>query len=309
MASLSQRTMMSTPMTNSLMPLRRNEKPTPKVMKRCTGTRTCVGRAISMDKKRNIEEAKNLIKAGPTSLVAGISALCQFLSDSPAAVFGIAVATSIISSAIDSGINLLSPNETRRLDRLGYSMLHEIKSRLDKGHRLRTDGFFNIKPEIRSSANEICDAILEMSRSEHQEEKISYIGNLYASVVFTDEVSPDEANRLLRLLKSATYREMCILAMLSSEAEQKGVRTNCLDREKGSDELSSLMQECFELEGWGLLSQVNHDQGPFYGPPSSIHVIPANLRVTPYGERLIELSHLTRIPEIDTRLIREAMSA
>ena len=262
-----------------------------------------------MDKERNSGEARDLIKVGPTALVSGISALCQYLSHSPSEMFAIGVGTSILSSAIGCGLNLLSPSETRRLDRLGYSMLSEIKDRLEKGHKPRTDGFFNINPEIRCSADELCDAILEMSRSEHQEEKISYIGYLYVSVAFTDEVSADEANRLLRLLKSATYREMCILAMLSLETEQKGMRTNCLDKEKGTDELSSLMQESFELEGWGLLSQVNHDQGPFYGPPSSIHVIPANLRITPYGKRLAELSHLTRIPEKDIRLIREAMSA
>ena len=262
-----------------------------------------------MDKERNSGEAKDLIKAGPTALVSGISALCQYLSHSPSEIFAIGIGTSILSSAIGCGLNLLSPSETRRLDRLGYSMLNEIKDRLEKGHKPRTDGFFNINSEIRCSADELCDAILEMSRSEHQEEKISYIGNLYASVAFTDEVSPSEANRLLRLLKSATYRELCILAMLSPETEQKGMRTNCLYKEKGSDELSSLMHECFELEGWGLLSQVNHDQGPAYGIPSSIHVIPANLRITPYGKRLTELSHLTRIPEKGIRLIREAMSA
>ncbi len=264
-----------------------------------------------MNKERNSGEAKRLIKVGPTALVSGISALCQYLSNSPSEMFAIGVGTSILSSAIGCGINLLSPSETRRLDRLGYSMLNEIKNRLEKGQRPRTDGFFKINPEIRSSADELCDAILETSRSEHQEEKISYIGNLYTSVAFTDEVSPDEANRLLRLLKSATYREICVLAMLSreEETEQKGMRTNCLDKEKGSDELSSLMQECFELEGWGLLSQVNHDQGPFYGVPSWIHVVPANLRITTYGKRMTELSQLSQIPVTDIQAIRELMRA
>ena len=83
---------------------------------------------------------------------------------------------------------------------------------------------------------------------------------------------------------------------------------NCLDKEKGSDELDSLMQECFELEGWGLLSQVNYDQAPSYGPPSWLHVVPANLRVTTYGMRLAELSGLSEIPEKDTGTVREIMS-
>jgi hypothetical protein len=264
-----------------------------------------------MDKESKSEEAMSLIKVGPTALVSGISAVCQYLSNSPSEMFAIGIGTSILSSAIGCGMNLLSPSEKRRLDRLGYSMLNEIKNRLEKGHKPRTDGFFNINPETRSSADELCDAILEISRSEHQEEKIGYIGNLYTSVAFTDEVSPDEANRLLRLLKSATYREICVLAMLSreKETEPNGMRTNCLDKEKGSDELSSLMQECFELEGWGLLSQVNHNQGPHYGVPSWIHVVPANLRITPYGKRLTELSQLTQIPENDIQSIRQIMSA
>ncbi|ABB76043.1 hypothetical protein SAMN05216403_1095 [Nitrosospira multiformis ATCC 25196] len=263
-----------------------------------------------MDKEeRNLEEARSLIKAGPIALITGISALCQFLTDSPSTVFSIGMGTSIISSTLGYGMDLLSSSEKRRLDRLGNSILLEIKDRLEQGHKPREDGFFDMKPAIRSSADELCDAILEMSRSEHQEKKISYIGNLYVSVAFTDEISPDEANRLLRLLKSATYREICILAMLSQEREQEGLRTNCLDKEKGSDELSSLMQECFELEGWGLLSQVNYDQGPLYGVPSWVHVIPANLRITPYGKRLAELSHLSKIHENDVQAIREIMRA
>ena len=130
---------------------------------------------------------------------------------------------------------------------------------------------------------------------------------LYGSVLFTNRVSKGEAARLFRIVELLTYREMCMLAALSDEVVSDGLRKNCLAKEEDTDEFASLMQECFELESWGLLSQVNHDQGPFYGAPSWAHVVPANLRVTPYGKRLVTLSRLQEIPEKDQLEAREIM--
>lgn len=256
----------------------------------------------------NSDDATSLVKGGTAALGGGILGVCQQLWGDLVSVFGMGMFNAVMPILIDYGTRSLSPNETRRIEGVALYTLKEIERHLDEGHEPRTDGFLNTNAEVRSSAQELCEGILEISRSEHQEAKLPFIARLYASVLFTNKVSSDEANRMFRLLESLTYREMCILALLSDECEYGRLRVNCLDKEKGSDELDSLMQECFELEGWGLLSQVNYDQAPSYGPPSWLHVVPANLRVTTYGMRLAELSGLSEIPEKDTGTVREIMS-
>lgn len=259
------------------------------------------------DHKR--EEITHLAKVGVTSITGSMLALCQQLAADPSMVVAIGLINAILTTAIDYGARALSPTERRKLDQMGLLMLKEIESHLQKGHAPRSDGFIRAETGIRSSSQELFEGLLEISRSEHQEDKLPYIGYLYVSILFTDKVSKSEANRLLRILKSLTYQEICILSMLSRKGKEEGLRTNCLERDGGSDELSSLMQECFELETWGLLSQINHDQGPHYGISSWMHVVPANLRITPYGKRLAELSHLSKIQENEIQAIRVIMQA
>jgi hypothetical protein len=260
-----------------------------------------------MGKPKDMEEARILAKGGATALVSGALALCQYLAGDYAAVFALGAANAILPTATDYGTRALSPYERRRVDHVAILMLKEIKSHLDRRHEPRGDGFLNIDPSIRSSAQELCEGVLEISRSEYQEDKLPYLVYLYASVLFTDRVSKGEASRLFRTVQLLTYREMCILATLFNELESDKLRTNCVEKEEGSDELASLMQDCFELESWGLLSQVNHGQAPFYGQSTWAHVVPANLRITTYGSRLVELSRLLEIPEKDQFEAREIM--
>jgi hypothetical protein len=255
----------------------------------------------------NNQEATNLAKAGVTGITGNLFTLWQQLVTEPSAVFAIGFINTIVLTAIDYGARALSPIERQKLDHMGLLMLREVESHLQKNHTPRTDGFLNADTGVRSSAQELCEGLLEISRSEHQEDKLRYIGYLYVSILFTDMVSVGEATRLFRILKSLTYREMCILAALSNSSEYEGLRTNSHSQQEGCDELSSVVQECFELEGLGLLSQVNHDQVPFYGVPSWVYIVPANLRVTEYGKRLMKLSRLSEIPERDTFVILEAM--
>lgn len=255
------------------------------------------------------DDATSLVKGGAAAIGGGILALCQKLWGDPIEVFGMGMFNAVMPTLIDFGTRSLSLNERRRIDGVALYTLREIERHLSEGHEPRTDGFLNTIPEVRSSAQELCEGILEISRSEHQEAKLPYIARLYASVLFTNKVSSDGAEQLFRILKSLTYREMCILALLSNGLGGGGLRTNCLDKEQGSDELAALMQECFELEGRGLLSQAV-DHSPFYGRARSwLHIIPSNIRVTTHGWRLVELSGLREIPEKDTATVRELMSS
>jgi hypothetical protein len=259
----------------------------------------------------NKDEATNLAKAAVTSLTVSIFTLGQqLLGAEPATAIALGFVNMIASSAIEYGAKDLTRSERRRTGQMGLLMLREIESHLQRKHTPRTDGFLTADPGGRSSAHELCEALLEVSRSEHQEDKLPYIGYLYVSVLFTDRVSIGEANRLFRIAKSVTYRQMCLLvALLSNELESRHSRIHSHSQEEGSDELSSMIQECYELEGWGLLSQVDHGQIPFQGTPSWVYVVPANLRVTAYGKRLMELSRLTEIPEAHTLPIRETLRA
>ena len=261
-----------------------------------------------MDKNDNIDEAATLVKGGSAAIMGGILAICQSLSQEPAVVFGLGIANAIMPNVIDYGARCLSLNERRRIDHVESFTLQEILVHLREGHEPRRDGFLNINPEVRSSAQELCEGVLELARTEYQEAKLPHMAYLYASILFANTVPPNEANRLIRVLNALSYQEMCILAALSQETAQDGLRKNSFSHEKGTEEFSSLMQECFKLEGQSLLFSEDDDQGPSFGKSTWAHMVPAKIRVTEHGMKLIRLSKLSEIPETYTRPIRETLS-
>jgi hypothetical protein len=263
-----------------------------------------------MDQKNNNsdDEATSLVKGGIAAVMGGGLALCQPFTGDAVAVFGLGIANAVMPNVIDFGARWLSLNERRRVYDVEYFTYHEIQRYLQEGHSPRTDGFLSLNPGVRSSGQELCEGVLELARTEYQEAKLPHMGYLYASILFEETISPNEANRLLRILNDLTYREMCILGALYQEPKHKGLRENCLSLEGGSEELTSLMQECSKLEGQSLLSQTDNDQGPHYGNSTWAHMVPSKIRFTEYGTKLAKLAKLSEVPEVYTGPIREALS-
>ncbi|MEO7559583.1 MAG: hypothetical protein ABIT23_04920 [Nitrosospira sp.] len=201
----------------------------------------------------------------------------------------------------------LSLKENERVNTVADLAIRGIHSNIAAGMELRRDDFFKTKG-IRPAAEEIFEGILNIARSEHEESKLPYLANLYASIPFDNSISRGEANRLIQQLELLTYRKICILALISEESGYKGLREKCINNTQASAELAILMQDCFELENQGLLTQVDYGQSPSYGAHSWAFVVPALLRIARPGSKLIALAKLCEIPEFDVQHIRQVMN-
>ncbi|PTQ79590.1 hypothetical protein C8R21_12525 [Nitrosospira multiformis] len=201
----------------------------------------------------------------------------------------------------------LSRKENERVKTVAFLAAREIGFNMGAGMELRKDDFFEVKG-TRPAAEEIFEGVLSTARAEHEESKLPYLANLYASIPFDPSVSRGEANRLIQQLELLTYQKMCILALLSREFGFEGLHKECIHNMKiWNDELPALMQDCIDLENQGLLTQVDYEQSPSNGPHSWGFVVPALLRIARPGCKLIDLAKLSQIPETDVHHIRETM--
>jgi hypothetical protein len=99
----------------------------------------------------------------------------------------------------------LSKNESRRIKSVEGIAIQEINSRITAGFQPRADGFFDKEINGRSPAGEIFEGVLQIARSEYEEEKLPYLGYLFASIAFDCSVPRGEGNRLIQQLESLSY--------------------------------------------------------------------------------------------------------
>ena len=116
----------------------------------------------------------------------------------------------------------------------------------------------------RSPAEELFEGVLLKCKSEHEEKKARYIGNVFANAVFSNE-SPGHVNLILGIVDRMTYRQLCLTALIGrrnevrfdvgSLASEDAVRTKV-----ARDEQEFIHRELIELaEGFGL---IGYDYGP-----------------------------------------------
>ena len=170
------------------------------------------------------DTANQLITTGAEIAGAAVGGALGFLAGGPipaagAEVIGVVIAKGATRLLTDYANRRLSRREQIRVGAAAAFALAAIRERLENGEKPREDGFFSEETKGRSSAEEIFEGVLQKSKNEHQEKKIKLLGNFFANVAFSPDVSVSEANHLLRIAESLTYRQMCLLAMLLAMPE------------------------------------------------------------------------------------------
>ena len=105
----------------------------------------------------------------------------------------------------------------REVSRIGFVYgvgLLKIKSRLEKGEKLRSDGFFESDEFNRSAGEEILEGVLRSAQAEYQEKKLTYYGNLLANIAFDSSISKEKANLFLKIVQNLSYQQLCILQLI-----------------------------------------------------------------------------------------------
>ncbi len=177
----------------------------------------------------------------------------------------------------------------------------EIHQRLEKGESLRDNGFFDEKPNGRSDAEEVAEAIMLKCQREPQEKKIPYMGYLKASIAFNPDISADMGYQIIKEADQLTYRQLCILKLVA-EKDKFGLRDgNYRDHGRFSKELYSVLYECMALYQKEYIAQ---EDSHALGLTS---IVPGDMTVQGIGNDLFKLMKLSSIPDEDVIPIAEVL--
>jgi hypothetical protein len=256
-----------------------------------------------------------LLKADPTgekvhsrlrSLISGsveiaggaVTGALGFFAADPlgAALLGVSgsVAAMILKNVGDEAAErILGPREKVRLGAALAISASDIQDRIEKGHMLRNDGFFDPKADGRSDAVEVAEGVLQKAQREVEERKVPYMGYLLSNIAFAPDISPAMAHQIIKASEHLTYRQLCILK-LSVEKQAFSLRTaDYRGSSSFSKELYQILYECLDLYHRGFVS-IGGEVA--FGPTD---IAPAKLTVQGMGADIFNLMRLASIPNDD----------
>ena len=269
-------------------------------------------RALKLMEDKSKRKAIELIESGSEIAGSAVGGAVGFFAGGPAGAAGAAALGSTLGKAISDFANRhLSRKQEVRVGACAAIAINSIKEMENSGLKLRDDGFFEESNDRQSDAEEIFDGVLLHSKNEHEEKKIKHLGIFYAKIAYSPGVSKSEANHLLNLSNSLTYRKMCILSILMKI--NSGENLGLLDRNyRGREEpipyeTVSLLQEIVELHSQGLIAEIMSDKGYTINSGWS-DITPNSQGLRPLGFRLATLLGVDQIPRSDIDPIVEQLS-
>ena len=129
-----------------------------------------------------------------------------------------AIIPRIISEVMHRVINpLTSRNESKRLYQWGKQAAEGIACRSNSGEEFRKDGFFDETPTNWSNFEEAVESTLKKVMDATDERKIKFMANLTENLHFDQDLDIDTYRQILRDLDELTYRQLCIIRVISLE--------------------------------------------------------------------------------------------
>lgn len=243
------------------------------------------------------ESINNFINLGAEIVGAASSSILGFYSSSPeiAGLYGVSapVITSVIKNvASDIKERFLSKKEEKRIGAVISFATLKIKENFEKGKELRQD-FFGEDGD-KKSAEEIFEGIILVSQREHEENKIKYLGNLFANLAFDNSYSKIECNTLIKISEQLSYNQFCLLTFVNNRPKFSYLRKmNYREQESFSKELIFVLQEIFELYNHNLVA----GDGTAWLGLSDIN--PSKIEPVGLGIYLYRLMELYKIDNLD----------
>ena len=266
------------------------------------------------------QKAKHLVSLGSSALGSAAGGVLGFLVGGPEGAIGGSVIGSISKELLkilgDVGVRALSPREEIRVGTAAYLAIEEIRKRLERGEKPRSDGFFQGgESSGRSNAKEIFEGVLLKSRGAYEERKIPHVASIFSNAAFSDDIGASEANYALQVIEGLTFRQMSFLAVFDVKARSAGplLADRELDAENPEPLLQDLsaLQEIFDLYQKGLVHL------PFVTPHSPFNVqallsfdevIPERMRLTEWGARFHSLLGLAEFSDEDLQVATTTLS-
>lgn len=188
----------------------------------------------------------------------GIEILCNTVNQIP--IIGPIIAVPAKSVLQDFASRHLSIREEFRVGNTAKYCIEKIRQRLQKGDSLRDDDFFFANNEnYRSSAEEVFEGVLLKCKNEHEERKAKFISNIFVNISFSSEFNAEEANHLLKVAESLTFRQFCLIQLFRKHYKDPyDIRFNGKEY-FGSKEIL-LLQEIQELSQMNILNMLKFVQ-------------------------------------------------
>lgn len=223
--------------------------------------------------------------AGPVGVIGG--ALAGTLIENIAKKIGKEIKERVLSEA-----------EERKINTVFGAACNSISDKLNSGHELRNDDFFDEVDMDRSTAEEIFEGILFAAQRESEEKKIKYFAKLYANIAFDSAISRPIANQLIKIAEQLTYRQIVILHVIGTHqmVPEAYAFKNTMYKSVSGLVNVTIASEVFELYRMSLLSSKD-------AILDCAGINPSALTITGYGALLFNLMELSKI-ETDDNLIR-----
>ena len=218
------------------------------------------------------------VVAGPVGTIGG-------------ALLGTAVGKVMKRVMGDVAERTLSKRESQRIQTVIELAQEKIEKNIKDGKKIREDGFFEEKLDNSNAATEILEGSLLVAQREYEEKKIPYIANMYANIIFCNDISRPMANQLIKIVSEVTYRQLVILKLIGDiqvapapDFRMKKAYTHILGLEN-----VSIASEIFDLYQRSILfsSEAIID---------AAGINPSKLTVAGYGAHLYNMMELNKMP-------------
>jgi hypothetical protein len=254
------------------------------------------------------ESVRSLITTGSALLGASAAGALEFLAQDPAAAAAAGAAGVVIARAAeavlaDMASRHLSGREKARVGAASLIALVSIRKRLDAGDTLRDDGFLPSGSPLESGAAEILEGVLLRAKNEHQERKVVLLGRFYANLAFAPSVSAAQANYMLHLIETLTFRQLCFVALLERKGLIQAIPLSDAELAdpglRSHPELSAFLQEIYGVADLGLMFRTTDELRGQFQFERDRFITPVSMALSPLGERLVALLDLAQLPNED----------
>ena len=262
------------------------------------------------------ENARTLVRSGTDIAGGAVGGALGFLAGGPAGAAvagagGVVIGELAYAILGDFAVRHLSRREKVRVGATAAFALESIKGRLDAGALPRDDGFFNESSSGQTDAEQILEGVLLKAKNEHQEKKVRLLGEFFANLAFAPDVSTGEANHILRLIETLSYRQICFIALLEKaelipsiplsddEIEDPGLADH--------PELASLLQEIYEVANLGLMFRSSDELRGTWRFEKDRYVTPVSMGLSPLGNRLTKMLDLNSLDPNDIEVIKSLL--
>jgi hypothetical protein len=207
------------------------------------------------------------------------------------------VAVAVISNGFSEfASKFLSKQEEKRFEMATSFVILGIKEKLDNGFIVRKDDFFSSDEIEQCKAGKLFEGILLKCKDEVEENKISYISNIFKNVAFDDTINPLNANQILNLAQQLTYRQLSILALVGQNINNV-FQLKVDHNENTTTEIDFLLQDFMQLYMHGLI--LCNYLGSSVTMNHISDVEPGNMKLTLLGQTYYNILNLDSMPKID----------